>query len=369
MNCMIRIYRAFTVLTISISCLLTRSLVYLMDRDHRITRTLGTLDGGSSDAEFQSAGGVAFDPESGLLYAIDIYNHRVQAFSSDDGRFVGKFGSYGKAPGGLSNPEAIAIDGKRSHIVVADTANHRVQVRSLTDEFRLVFEVGQQGKGPLEFCNPTGVAIDSERDRILVVDCFNNRIQVLSAIDGTFLSEFGSDGDQAGLFDEPTGVAFDRHRDRIVVADHQNNRVQIFAAGDFEFLLEFTLQDGEPFAPHGVCVDHDSRILVADHYNERLEAFTPHGQHIGSFYDSRSTGSVAFDECRGLIAFNSLHQVHVIGANQWLPHTFVWRTDRHCYAPASIKQAVETVTMIRSHGESPLLRLPNELLFEIYSYL
>jgi len=79
---------------------------------------------------------------------------------------------------------------------------------------------------------------------------------------------------------------------------------------------------------------------------------------------------VSCDEHRGLIAFTAGHQVHVIGANQWLADTFIWRPDLHRYAPSSIKQAVSTMTMIRSLvDESAMSMIPNELLFEIFSFL
>jgi len=79
---------------------------------------------------------------------------------------------------------------------------------------------------------------------------------------------------------------------------------------------------------------------------------------------------VAFDEHRGLIAFSAGHRVHVIGANQWLASTFTWRPDRHRHAPSWIKQAVSAMTMIRSLvDESAMSMIPNELLFEIFSFL
>jgi len=61
----------------------------------------------------------------------------------------------------------------------------------------------------------------------------------------------------------------------------------------------------------------------------------------------------------------------VIGANQWLADTFTWRPDLHRYAPSSIKQAVSTMTMIRSlvDERSAMSMIPNELLFEIFSFL
>jgi len=64
--------------------------------------------------------------------------------------------------------------------------------------------------------------------------------------------------------------------------------------------------------------------------------------------------------------------VHVIGANQWLADTkFVWRPDLHRYAPSSIKQAILTMTMIRSlvDESNAMSMIPNELLFEIFSFL
>mgnify|MGYP001049879971 CR=1 FL=1 len=60
----------------------------------------------------------------------------------------------------------------------------------------------------------------------------------------------------------------------------------------------------------------------------------------------------------------------MIGANQWLPDTFMWRAYFHQYAPQSIKQAVSTMMMIRSVvDDSAMSMIPNELLFEIFSFL
>jgi len=102
-----------------------------------------------------------------------------------------------------------------------------------------------------------------------------------------------------------------------------------------------------------------------------VQSFTHQGHHISSFDCGSDTPSeVAFDEHRGLIALSAGHRVHVIGANQWLADTFTWRPDLHQYAPSSIKQAVLTMTMIRSLvDDSAMSMIPNELLFEIFSFL
>jgi len=104
----------------------------------------------------------------------------------------------------------------------------------------------------------------------------------------------------------------------------------------------------------------------------RLQSFTHEGHHISSFdCGIERPSDVAFDEHRGLIAFSVDHRVHVIGANQWLADTFTWRPDLHRYAPSWMKQAVSTMTMIRSLVDdcSAMSMIPNELLFEIFSFI
>ena len=141
----------------------------------------------------------------------------------------------------------------------------------------------------------------------------------------------------------------------------------------FRSSLRIGDQPGQFDNPQGLCIDNQGRIIAADFNNRRLQSFTHEGHHISSLDcgDTRPFG-VAFDEHRGLIAFSTRHRVHVIGANQWLADTkFVWHPDRHRYAPSWMKQAVSTMTMIRSlvDESSAMSMIPNELLFEIFSFL
>jgi len=151
--------------------------------------------------------------------------------------------------------------------------------------------------------------------------------------------------------------------------------VQVLSLIDGSFLFEFGSNGNQPcqlFYPQGVCIDNQGRIIVADTDTRRLQSFTHEGHHI-SFFECRRNEypcAVAFDEHRGLIAFSSGSRVHVIGANQWLADTFSWRVDRHRHAPSWMKQTVLTMTMIRSLvDDSAMSMIPNELLFEIFSCL
>jgi len=348
------------------------------DIDARITLSIGTSQRSGDDGSFNSPQGLAFDHHRGLLMAVDYNNHRVQVFSCDDGSFVSKLGEFGHQPGQFHNPCGIAIDHDHDRILIVDSFNHRVQSCSLSDQ-SFLSSIGHRGSGDLEFTGPRGITIDNHHRRIVITDTINNRLVFLSSIDLSFLFSVGGiKGSRPGEFYFPSSIAIDHDRCRIIVSDTGNHRMQVLSSIDGSFLLEFGCQGDQPGQlklPHGVCIDNQGRIIVADTRNLRLQSFTPEGHHISSF-DCRNIGhtlGVAFDEHRGLIAFSVGHQVHVIGANQWLADTFTWRPDRHRHAPSWMKQAISTMTMIRSlidGGESASMSMiPNEILFEIFSFL
>jgi len=342
--------------------------------DARIKLSIGTKRQGDADGLFTHTSGLAFDHHRGLLLVNDNFNHRVQVFSCDGGSFVSKFGEEGDQPGQLQYPFGIAIDHDHDRILITDSANNRVQSWSLSDQSFLSC-VGQRGSGDLEFANPRGIAIDKHHRRIIIADADNHRLVFLSSIDLSFLFEIGKRGSQPGEFDNPSSIAIDDDRHRIIVADTVNNRVQVLSSIDGSFLFEFGSRGNQPcqfHSPLGVCIANQGRIIVADHYNNRLQSFTHEGHHISSFDCGRENPfAVAFEEHRGLIAFSADHRVHVIEANRWLADTFTWRPDRHRYAPSWMKQAVSTMTMIRSLVDecSAMSMIPNELLFEIFSFL
>jgi len=348
-----------------------------IDRDARIKLSIGTKQDGNADGQFRNPLGLAFDQHRGLLLIVDNNNDRVQVFSCDEdgGSFVSKFGKKGNQPGQLQYPHGLAIDHDHDRILVTDYGNHRVQVWSLSQQSFLSC-IGHRGSRDLVFKYPQGIAIDKHHRRIIIVDTNNHRLVFLSSIDLSFLFSIGKHGSRPGEFNCPSSIAIDDDRHRIIVSDAFAGRVQVLSSIDGSFLFEFGSfgdQPGQFKNPQGICVANQGRIIVADFYNDRLQAFTHEGHHISSFdCGVERPCEVAFDEHRGLIAFSAGHRVHVIGANQWLADTkFVWRPDRHRYAPSWMKQAILTMTMIRSLVDecSAMSMIPNELLFEIFSLL
>ena len=176
-------------------------------------------------------------------------NHRIQKFTKD-GRYLGKFSSYGNEPGQLDSPWGIDVD-KDGFIYVADHKNNRIQKFDPDGSFVQLF--GQSGAGRGSLKRPTDVTVDLDGD-IYIADWLNNRVQVF-AKDGQFLTSFVGDAQVLSKWANmvvvsnpdsvkrrrevgslrlewemsmPTGVTFDTKKNRLLVADTQRHRVQIY---------------------------------------------------------------------------------------------------------------------------------------------
>lgn len=359
--------------------------------DERVQFSIGSPDdsGGGPEIEDDQLGvlvspqGLAFDDEHGRLFVVDGDARSVVVFSADDGSFVSRIGRC--APNGERRkfkwPAGVAVE--RERLMVVDTNRHLVHVASLAGGSCLC-EFGAEGSGPLEFQFPHDVCVDGRNRRIVISDTYNHRVQVVSSVDYSFLFEIGREGEGAGEFRFPRGLAIDHALQRLVVADSGNHRLEVLSLLDGSFLFEigrettYEHDDGALVqqraskcqSPYGVCIDNHGRLIVAEYYARRLQAFTCDGEHIGSFPCPGFPTGVSFDKRRGVIAFSASAQVHVIAANQWLPHTFSWRPERHRYAPDDIRTAVWIMTMVRTLTEDSLLSvLPTEMLFEVYKHL
>jgi DNA-binding beta-propeller fold protein YncE len=208
--------------------------------------TIGTTGiPGVTDGQFSGPQHLAVDRGNGRVLVADSANHRVQVFSAADFVYVATLGTTG-LPGSdnasFAVPSAVAVDTAHNRVLVADTNNLRVQVFDATSFDYLTTLGGADmtaGDGT-DFNFPMGIGIDPVHGRIMVADTLNNRVQIF---DSDTLAYIATLGDPAGFpgFDEahlsgPQGVAFDTLHDRILVADTANDRVQIFDGSNFVLL-------------------------------------------------------------------------------------------------------------------------------------
>ena len=142
-----------------------------------------------------------------------------------------------------------------------------------------VLSFGKEGSGDGMFTFPYGVAV-SDGDEILVADCANHRVQVFDS-NGTFLRSFGHEGENAGEFKCPVGIAIGKDRN-IFVADSDNHRVQIFSwqgrhLGSFGGKGSL---DSQLCRPLGLSLDSTGNVIVADTGNKLIKIFTPDGRFV-----------------------------------------------------------------------------------------
>ena len=91
-----------------------------------------------------------------------------------------------------------------------DSKNNRIQTYTVDGKF--VGQWGSPGNDEGQFNLPWGIAEDSDKN-IYIADWRNDRIQKFSS-DGEFLKVIGETGDGEGQFDRPSGMAIRRERSR-----------------------------------------------------------------------------------------------------------------------------------------------------------
>lgn len=211
---------------------------------------------GAGIADLNSPGSIVVDRNCTVVVA-DVQNHRLQVFSFNPQAkslwHVRSVGSRGSGEAQFLFPQGLGLteDGK---LLVCDSGNHRVQVFDTTNDFRFVSKFGQKGDHDGAFCEPLSAAVNRGGE-ILVSDC-NHRIQVFDH-QGAWLRSFGKQGGRSGSFRHPTSLLVD-DENALFVCDQGNRRIQVFNAADGTWLHKWggwrrkkgdEGAEGEPLSP------------------------------------------------------------------------------------------------------------------------
>ncbi len=194
-----------------------------------------------------------------------------------DHDFFGQIGGYGREPGQMIGPTALALDDE-DNLYLADDFLQRITVYDREGGLRTMW--GTVGSGDGEFDGPSGMVFDATDNTMVLVDHKNHRIQRLTK-EGEYISKWGSFGDGDGQLNLPWGIAQDSDRN-LYVADWRNDRIQKFTA-DGEFLAKYGASgvgDGRFNRPSGVAVDSEGNIYVTDWGNQRLQVLDPEGNFL-----------------------------------------------------------------------------------------
>jgi len=101
----------------------------------------------------------------------------------------------------------------------------------------------------------------------------------------------------AGPFNRPTNIAIGPKGDLYVSDGYGNCRVHQFSAnGDLKRSWGVAGQGpGEFFLPHGISVHKDGRVFVCDRENDRIQIFSPDGEYLSEWTDTRRPTHLVFD--------------------------------------------------------------------------
>lgn len=196
--------------------------------------------GGAHSGEFNSPGWVAVDASSDIWVTdesnnrVDEFNSKdefVRAFGFGVSNGKSEFeictsscqtGLGGSGAGQFSNPTGIAVVG--THVYVSDLFNNRVEMFS--NEGGYIGQFGSAGTGNGQFNHPVGIAADASGN-LYVSDKHNNRIEEFTA-SGAYIRTIASKGAGNSQIDEVEGVAIDSSGDLYMV-DSENNRLEKWA--------------------------------------------------------------------------------------------------------------------------------------------
>jgi DNA-binding beta-propeller fold protein YncE len=216
----------------------------------------------------------AFDHED-HLYLADLTD-RIQVFDRD-----GKFLRAWRMPAlNVDGPSGLYVD-REGEVVVADTHFYRVMIYDR--QGRLLRQIGDgvQGTEPGRF----GYVTDVVRDRAgrFYVSEYgeNDRVQVFEP-DGTFVTQWGGYGYEAGEFRRPRALAIDRN-DHIYVADSGNHRIQVFDTSG-KLLRSWGTRGpevGQLSFPFDVALDQNDDLYVCEYGNQRVQKFRADGTPLG----------------------------------------------------------------------------------------
>ena len=240
----------------------SKHCIYVFDKQDNLAFKIGSR--GNTNGRFHSPYGIAFDADNSI-YVADSSNHRVQKFDST-GVYLLQFGSKGSCNGQLNIPHGITVHDDK--VYVADCNNHRISVFQKTSG---------------EFCNfigkdhldaPCDLTINAN-NLLLAVDRNQHCISTFT-LDGTFVIQFGSQGNHWGQLNEPSGLITDIN-DCILVADRGNHRVLIFDKdGNCINCIGSVVGSsiGEFNCPCGVALSSNGSIYINDSANKRIQVFS-----------------------------------------------------------------------------------------------
>ncbi len=215
------------------------------------------------------------------------------------------------------------------------------------------------------------ITIDYERERLLLIAHSRERAICLSQnnLDYLYCIELDSMDARPPASSNTSWLSSDEVGRALLICPN-GLEAYVYLQENGAFL--YPLQNDLPWTYFDcTCTVNRGRLISGDTERRCLLAFSAaNGQQVAETQCFEQPESMIFDHLGGHIFYLGNGKVFVIEANQWLPGTYVWSPNTQRFAPESVSRVVRVMTMLRAYAtEHTLCLLPNELLFEIFSWL
>ena len=165
-------------------------------------------------------------------------------------------------------------------------------------KYSFVTKWGSSGNDHGQFYGPQGITVDPSGN-ICVTEYFGYRIQKFDN-NGKFITKWGSEGTGDGQFCNPYGIAVDPSGN-VYVADVSEARIQKFDSNG-KFITKWGSEGtggGQFRDPYGIAVDPSGNVYVADVSEARIQKFDSNGKFITK-WGSEGTGDGQFRDPYGI---------------------------------------------------------------------
>ena len=217
---------------------------------------------GRAQGQFNFPRNIAVSAKTGNIAVVDVFNKRVQLFSSD-GNYLREYGKKGLDPKKLNDPKSVAFN-RSGEVTICDSGG----IFCFTESGQFIKNISNK-----DLIKPAFITIACD-DRMLVCDHGDDKVKVLSP-DGKEVLQFFS---APGCRKSPRFAI--RHQDRFFVSYTFAYLVKVFN-NEGEFLYDIgRKKPGKLRFPFGLAVDKFNNLLVCD--DENVHVFTLEGKFVNS---------------------------------------------------------------------------------------
>ncbi|KAF0218942.1 MAG: hypothetical protein FD174_2458 [Geobacteraceae bacterium] len=142
---------------------------------------------GNQPGQFSLPTGITYEKSAGRLAVADTLNGRIQFFDLSGG-YQKSIGSFGSGPGKFIAPQAVAFEYDKpgnsvlTRMYVVDSFQSNLQVINPTATGTFLAFIGSYGRAPGQLTNPSDVLFDRTNDKLVVVNSLAGNL-VLYGVD------------------------------------------------------------------------------------------------------------------------------------------------------------------------------------------